>query len=282
MRLTRPHSNRASAGFSLLELLLVVGLVLMLASALVFNFSALMRSSQLEEGTTRLETLMRFARAQAANSGRKVQLVFNSESTNAPATTNVDIRATWEPDPLGQPGCFTDLADAQWHVQEINDLVQVESVKLLDGTSTSPVPTACPEEPLTDGTNSVAAAKPVAPITFYPDGSSDSAEIIVAARDPEEEQRMSVRLMGMTGSISHQLVSVDLEEGLFEPGAMDRNGQTQIRRENLMRDSATDRDKTPRPLSSPLNGSSSRPAKSPLQHAPRIPVGETNSVDRAE
>ena len=40
------------------------------------------------------------------------------------------------------------------------------------------------------------------PITFYPDGSSDSAEIIVAARSTEEEQRMSVRLVGITGSIS--------------------------------------------------------------------------------
>src|ERR1041385_225313 len=82
--LSRQFSNRLRQGFTLIELLLVVALVLMLSSAVVFNFSNLLRGNQLEEGTTRLETLMRFARAQAANSGRKVQLVFSGgESTNA-------------------------------------------------------------------------------------------------------------------------------------------------------------------------------------------------------
>ena len=94
-----PSWRRATSGFSLVELLLVVGLLLLFASAMVFNFSGLLRGHQLEEGTTRLETLMRFARAQAANSGHKVQLVFNSESTNTPAASTGEVRATWEPDP---------------------------------------------------------------------------------------------------------------------------------------------------------------------------------------
>src|SRR5688572_20780973 len=75
----------SQSGFSLLELLLAVSLVLLLMGSLVFNFSNLLRGNQLAEGATQLETLMRFARAQAANSGRKVQLVFNAESTNTPA-----------------------------------------------------------------------------------------------------------------------------------------------------------------------------------------------------
>src|SRR5688572_17771778 len=134
MRFSQPYSRTFQRGFTLLELLLVTTLVLLLVSAMVFNFSPLLRGNQLEEGTTRLETLMRFARAQAANSGRKVQLVFANESTNLPAASTGEVRATWEPDPLGQPGWFADLCDAQWHVQEVNDLVQVESVKLLDSS----------------------------------------------------------------------------------------------------------------------------------------------------
>src|SRR6476620_11636717 len=111
MRITGQRTTRCRSGFTLVELLPVVALILMLTSAVVFNFSSLLRGNQLEEGTTRLETLMRFARAQAANSGRKVQLVFSAENTNTPAASPGDVRATWEPDPLRQPGCFADLTE---------------------------------------------------------------------------------------------------------------------------------------------------------------------------
>jgi type II secretory pathway pseudopilin PulG len=262
----------------LVEMLLAIVLVLMLASALVFNFSALLRGSQLEEGTTRLETLMRFARAQAANSGRKVQLVFSGgESTNTPAASTGEVRATWEPDPLRQPGCFADLAEAQWHVQEINDLVQVESVKLLDA-NTGCAPTDSGEDESEEDSADVAATKPMAPITFYPDGSSDSAEIILAARSTEEEQRMSVRLVGITGSISHQLLTTDGEETLSESGSPERASQP--RRDSVVRDAGTDKDSTPRLLSSrPASADSSSRA---VPTVPRSTVGETNSVDRSE
>src|SRR5260221_11312735 len=111
---------------------------MLLAGAMIFNFTGLLRGIHLEEGTTRLETLMRFARAQAANSGHKVQLVFSSETTNTPAASTGEVRATWEPDPLRQPGCFSDLSEAQWHLQELNDMVQVESGKLLDAGAHDP------------------------------------------------------------------------------------------------------------------------------------------------
>jgi prepilin-type N-terminal cleavage/methylation domain-containing protein len=278
MRVTGHFRSGARGAFTLIELLLVVALVLMLSSAVVFNFSNLLKSNHLEEGTTRLETLMRFARAQAANSGRKVQLVFSSESTNTPAASTGEVRATWEPDPLKQPGCFADLTEAQWHVQEINDLVQVESVKLLDASTACPTVESCDEEFDEEFTNS-APAKPMAPITFYPDGSSDSAEIVVATRStdsPEEEQRMTVRLVGMTGSISHQLLTADLDEPLGEAGSLDRLGVP--RRDSLVREPGTDRDSTPRLSSSRPAENSSRVAPS----APRVTVGETNSVDRSE
>src|SRR6476620_9957295 len=184
MRITGQRTTRCRSGFTLVELLLVVALILMLTSAVVFNFSSLLKGNQLEEGTTRLETLMRYARAQAANSGKKVQLVFG-ESTNSPAASTGEVRATWEPDPLRQPGCFSDLSDAQWHLQEVNDMVQVESVKLLDSNAHDPATITCPEDEEEDALSST-TSKPIGPITFYPDGSSDSAEIILATRSPEE------------------------------------------------------------------------------------------------
>jgi len=271
-----------AGGFTLVELLLVVSMVLMLASAAVFNFSTLLRGNQLEEGTTRLETLMRFARAQAANSGRKVQLVFSNDATNADASAGTEVRATWESDPLSQPGCFTALEQAQFHVQEVNDMVQVESVKLLDSARPMPSDSSENEDPEESGapTNS-AAAKPIAPITFYPDGSCDSAEIIVAARSTEEDQRMAVRLVGLTGSVSHQLLSSDTDEVMGESGSVEGLPlPAQLRREPVVRDASAEHDPVVKNSSArPAAASSSFPAVQPNR---RSTVGETNSVDQSE
>lgn len=262
--------SQARSGFTLVELLLVVALILMLVGALVFNFSNLMRGNPLAEGTTQLETLMRFARAHAANSGRKVQLVFNGEPTNALAASTGEVRATWEPDPLRQPGSFMDLAETFWHVQQINDLVHVESVKLLDSSTACPPPIVGEEE---NESSDGLPAKAFAPITFYPDGSSDSAEIIVAARSFEEDQRMAVRLVGITGSISHQLLSADLLDTAGDLESPERIGQPF--RESGARPSVIERE-TPSPLQNSRSSDSSPP---PISATPRATVGETNSVD---
>jgi prepilin-type N-terminal cleavage/methylation domain-containing protein len=262
-------------GFTLIELLLVVALVLMLVSALVFNFSHLLRSNELQEGTTRLETLMRFARAQAANSGRKVQLVFDAQVTNTPAASTGEVRATWEPDPLGEPGCFADLLEAQWHVQEINELLQVESVKLLDSAGVCPARPSSTEEEMDESTDS-APAKTMFPITFYPDGSSDSAEIIVAARHPEEDQRMAVRLVGMTGAISRQLLASDFGEDTNEAaGPASRPGLGE--RGSVLPDSLSEPEVAPQTSTR----STTVPSRT-VPPAPRAPVGETNSVDNVD
>jgi prepilin-type N-terminal cleavage/methylation domain-containing protein len=275
-RHTRLAQSKARGGFSLLELLLVVVLVSLLMAAMVFNFTTLARGHQLQEGTNRLETLMRFARAQAANSGRKVQLVFGAETNSVPAATTGEVRATWEPDPLGKPGCYAQLAEAQFHVQELNDLVQVESVKILDGRVECPTAEDA-EGQLFDEELDLPPAKPMSPITFYPDGSSDSAEIIVAARSPEEDQRMSVRLVGMTGSISHQLLTAYLDDTFGEAGISERFGVT--RREGLVRDpGAEPRESTSRLLNTRPTATSSRSVSTPS----RATVGETNSVDHSD
>jgi prepilin-type N-terminal cleavage/methylation domain-containing protein len=262
-------------GFTLLELLLAVSLVLMLMGAVVFNFSNLLRGNQLEQGTTRLETLMRFARAQAANSGRKVQLVFNAESTNTPAASTGEVRATWESDPLGQPGCYSELGEAQWHVGEINQLVQVESVKLLEASAASPSPLVCEDE-TEEEAESGWASKPMPPITFYPDGSSDSAEIIVTARSAEEDQRMAVRLVGITGSISHQLRSADLEDFASDAAPVERTPSW--RRDVALRSSATEQE-TVAPMQANHSLAS---ATRPLSTAARATIGGTNSVEQSD
>lgn len=268
--------RKKAAGFTLVELLLTVSLVLMLVSAMVFNFSSLLNNNRLEEGTVRLETLMRYARAQAANSGRKVQIVFNSEPTNAPAAATGEVRATWEPDPLGQPGCFANLDQTQWNVRDINDLIQVESVKLLDSPAAQTPATRSDDG--FDGEGAITGnAATIAPITFYPDGSSDSAEIIIAAKSPDEDQRMAVRLMGINGSISHQLLMPDDDEVMGESGSS--ISPTPLRHESL--NGETFDQQAPPRLLNPRRNAISVP-QSVQNPTPRTTVGETNSVDRAE
>jgi hypothetical protein len=222
MSIRFPKGTRQA--FTLIELLLVTILVVSLAGALVFSFTNLLRGAQMEEGAGRIESLVRYARAQAANTGRKVQLVFDNDKLSQSDAPIADVRVTWEPDPLGRPGHFEDLTEGCLQAQGIRELVQVADVQVGDHCKSRDsqlvrAPDAEAENELT------AEAEPMPPITFYPDGTSDSAEIFLTSVAPEEEQRMSLRIAGITGSISrHQAVieptSADFqrEPAGFAPG----------------------------------------------------------------
>ena len=208
-------AQRGTPAFTLIELLLAVTLVMLLVGALVFSFSDLRDNAQLEEGTVRIEGLLRFARAHAANTGRRVQLVFDEASTNAPASSGCGIRLTWEPDPLGQPGHFEDLSDTGWQFHGFDDFVEIEEVQLT-GRETNAAARELDAEILGGQKAEAGLTDPFGPITFYPDGSCESAAIILASRTPERERRMSVNLEGITGCISHRLVATNEVESPVE------------------------------------------------------------------
>jgi prepilin-type N-terminal cleavage/methylation domain-containing protein len=186
VKLTGLHPHPTGRGFTLIELLLTVVLMLLFASAAVISFSTLLSGSELEEGAAQMEGLLRYARAHAANTGKKVQLVFEEQTGDGMLVPLGNVRVMWETDPLGTPDQMTELGDATAMVRAVNDLVQVEDVISTDvGADAS-------EEP---------EQRLFGPITFYPDGSSDSGEIIVASRAPEELRRAWIRVTGITGAI---------------------------------------------------------------------------------
>lgn len=197
VKLTGLHPHPTGRGFTLVELLLTVVLLMLLASAAVISFSSLLSGSELEEGAAQMEGLMRYARAHAANTGKKVQLVFEEQTSDGMLVPLGNVRVVWEPDPLGTPDQMVELAEAVGMARSVNDLLQVEDVISTDQSD------AAGEEP---------EQRSFAPITFYPDGSGDSGEIILASRAPEEMRRVRIRVTGITGIIRRGWVEPDAEQ----------------------------------------------------------------------
>lgn len=258
MRITaiHPPSRRGFRGalraFTLIELLLAIVLVLLLSGAMVFNFSNLDQGAALEEGAARLETLIRYAQASASNTGRRVQLAFPVEEGAVDAADFMGkVRVLWEPDPLGQPGIFEVLWEAQTPAEEVNELVRIQEVGLPGGTlgsGTNAFP-AEPAEPKSTVSLDEAMSDFFTPIYFDPDGSSDSAEIVVVARDSDQDRYAVVRLDGFTSAVSHEVViPLDDEELSSEP----RQNTKPEKRSSPSKDTARDTVKsTKQPMSSP-------------------------------
>ena len=204
------NQHKAGAGFTLVELLLAVALLVLLLSAVIFNFASLQQGAALDEGVNQLEALIRFARAHAASTGKQVQIAFDEESGSGQAVPTGILRVLWEPDPVARPGFFEPLTELQEYVRRITELISIESVHLDDGGDLEPDPDA-PIEIYDEGseTNSMLVTLP--PIGFFPDGSCDSAEITVISRAQEDTRRIAVRVQGISGSIRHLLIRDELK-----------------------------------------------------------------------
>lgn len=226
-------------GFTLVELLLAVTLLGGLMAAAIFGFSSLQRSAQLNEGVERVETAMRFARAHAANTGRKVQVVVttteasspsadSSPSTPAgnPSDSTQSLSILWEADPARAPGVFEAIPSLSGDVADVSELVEIRSVgrESKDSKDSSPADVSMTSDtaPLGSPTETVSASTPresepeahpysstrsgretnpsEATITFYPDGSCDGATIVLASKDSDDAREVSVLLESVTGT----------------------------------------------------------------------------------
>jgi len=200
-------------GFTLVELLLTVALLLLLLGAGVLNFGSLQRGSQLDEGVMQVESLFRYARAQAASTGHLVRVSFGAETATSGPTNAVAAgsQVSWEIDPLGAPGRFEALTDAGQFTAQLDDLVRVMEVRVPTVVVSAPVvaestDTKVDEEP---------PASPRLPIMFYPDGSSDSVEIVLTSRDTQDPRRLAVILFGLTGALRHR--PLPMSDGAAQP-----------------------------------------------------------------
>jgi type II secretory pathway pseudopilin PulG len=201
--------NSGRSAFSLVELLLTLVLILCLAAASVFTFTAIFRSANLDEGFDRFQSLIRFAQAEAATTGRKVRLQFEPDSVASAAGDRSELRAirvTWEADLLNSPGVFQAYTNKGWSEDMVNELVGIEKVQPI--RSPNAPQSSVPAESESDETlEDIFELEDFPSITFYPDGSCDSAEIVLASRNADDDRRLAVRLSGLLGSVSSRSVA---------------------------------------------------------------------------
>jgi prepilin-type N-terminal cleavage/methylation domain-containing protein len=213
MRVVSGGGFGPAGGFTLIELLLTLVLLLLLLGAVVINFTGLQSGVQLDEGAEQFESLIRYARAHAANTGCKVRLTFEEIIDEDIAIPLGNVFVSWEPEPLERPGEFHPLTELLPLTDSLLGLVEVEDVRPLEAQGSRPHP---------EGEGEVAAS--FAPITFYPDGSSDSAEIVLAARDLEDDRRLALRIIGTTGMVKrHILPEADASGVASLPGGSNAN-----------------------------------------------------------
>lgn len=188
-----------SKGFSLVELLLAVAIMAMLVAAVVFSFSTLLTGSQLDEGVTQFENLVRLARAHAGNTGRRVQLAFQEEVTPEGAVVGKPI-VIWEPDPVANPGKFEKLWEVSQVIESVNEFIAIDSSRQ-SGTDEASVESGEPR-----GWSEAGAEAPpwLTPVTFYADGSADSAEIVLVSRDTDDARRVVLHVEGITGALRRE------------------------------------------------------------------------------
>lgn len=192
-------------GFTLIEILLTVVLLMLLMGAIVINFSGMQASTQLDEAAEQLESAIRYARAYAANSGCKVRLVFEEKVDEELSVPLGNMIVEWEPDAIREPGVYMPLHDLDILLESMLNGVEINEVRAEDTWGQSAASGSGDE--FLEGDMPAEETQTFAPITFFPDGTSDSAEIILASRSPDETRRISVSVIGATGVIRRRVIT---------------------------------------------------------------------------
>lgn len=184
-------------GFTFIEIMLALAIFGLLVAAAAVNFGALGAGRALDEGTARLETALRMARADAANLGRRLRLVFDE--------TGSRLVVLWEPEPMIQPGAFAEYTACTW-----DDYVSMDGLVLERCQLTAPSVYLAVDASSPGGAGG--STGPAA-ITFEPDGSSDSAVIELSAADLRDTRRAFIELEGLTGTVASRIyTAAELEE----------------------------------------------------------------------
>ncbi|HAU39278.1 MAG TPA: hypothetical protein DCX07_16395 [Phycisphaerales bacterium] len=176
--------------FTLLELMLALALLAIVSGVMVFTVGQWRDDARLDEGLERFETALRLARADAARLGRRVQMRFDDEGR---------ALSLWiEQDPAEGGQEFAPFDACTWDAELPGGRVIVRRCELTGPSAYQPL-----------GAERLASAnatgEPRDPLTFYADGSCDSAVIELTSTAQTDDRTALVELSGLGGTIRGQI-----------------------------------------------------------------------------
>jgi hypothetical protein len=172
---------------------MLLALTILVALVAVANYAAWGSGERLDEGLRRFETLLLMARSDAANLGRKVRLEFASPDDDSPG-----IRLLWEPRPLEAPEEFVDYSACTYLHHVPDDLVSVIASRHTGDSAYDLL--------ASDIRRAEKDESDLAAVTFYPDGTCDSAQFDLASTAPGDPRIGRVTIDGATGAARRFIV----------------------------------------------------------------------------
>lgn len=207
----------------MIEVLLVLAILVALAGIAAPTFESMISSRRLRNSAERLANDLLEARVEAMKNGQaqvfKATLngreysidawlgTYDDVDASAGATVQDATGAIVETEAADGGGVAMEAESSESTIQELETGIQFASVDtLIDTRSAAAIESETGNVPV------AGAAAPVAggesnPVLLYPDGSSTTAQIILA---DEKGRRMVVQLRGVTGQVTiYQTTSVD-------------------------------------------------------------------------
>ena len=195
----RPFSRRVGSpsllpgAFTLIEVIVSIAIFSMLAVVVTVTMFGTVQSQYLEEGSQQFETVLRMARAESANQGRRMRVAWSAGEDR--------ILLLWEPQPLAQPGQFVEYTSSSWADLIPDEMITIVS-SLREGADEADALTFGSKSAPSTGTE----AEQQTIIDFYPDGSSDSATIELASREIGDLRRAIIEMDGLNYFITTRIM----------------------------------------------------------------------------
>ncbi len=172
---------RKSGGFTLLEVLLAVSILVFLVGVTAFGLRSLSSSGSVSDAVENFAVGLRMARAEAASQGKRCQITFDNE---------LGGKILVENKPISAPGQFVEYAACTWSRKFTDPRIRITTTKITKAGAFN----AIEQFGDVDDTEETFQA-----ITFNADGSSDSAEITLVPIDESDTRIFTIQLDGLNG-----------------------------------------------------------------------------------